>query len=260
MDRMTPYGPEHLAVLVVIVVVGILAVVHARRVRGTPAEHRLTRGAGWLLLVVSLLWMAWGLLPQNWDIEQSLPFHFSDALRIITAIALITRAGWAVAVSFYWGLTLNLQSVLTPDLTYLGDPVLEFSLYWFLHAMVLWAPLVLVWGLGYRPTWRGYAAAFGIAVGWAGVAAVANAVTGANYAYLAHAPAGPSLLDVLGGWPWYIGVEFLLVGAVWALMTWPFTTTARTEHAPLADRWGLVRRRAIPAAAASPTTRAFARS
>ena len=39
MDRMTPYGPEHLAVLVVIVVVGILAVVHARRVLSRGAAH-----------------------------------------------------------------------------------------------------------------------------------------------------------------------------------------------------------------------------
>lgn len=243
MGRMTPYGIEHLSMLAVIVVVGILAVIHARRVRGTPAEHRLTRAAGWLLLVVSVLWTGWGLLPQNWDIEQSLPFHFSDALRIVTAVALITRAGWAVVISVYWGLTLNLQSVLTPDLSYLRDPALEFVLYWFLHAMVLWAPLVLVWGQDRLPTWRGYAVAFGAAVAWAAVAGIANAATGANYAYLAHAPEGPSILDRLGGWPWYIGVEFLLVGTVWALMTWAFTVAARRQGATLTDRGGLVRTR-----------------
>ena len=43
-------------------------------------------------------WTIWGMLPGNWNINQSLPFHYSDTLRLITAIALITRAGWTIAI------------------------------------------------------------------------------------------------------------------------------------------------------------------
>lgn len=240
--RMPLYGPEHLSVLAIIAVGSVLLVLLARRFRGTAAERRAVQSTGWALLVIALAWTVWGLLPSNWNVGQSLPFHYSDALRIITAIALITRAGWAIAISYYWGLTLNLQSVLTPDLIYLQFPVLEFILYWFLHAAVLWAPIVFVWGLGYRPTWQGFAAAYLATAVWAGVAVAANALTGANYAYLAHAPSGPSVLDLLGGWPWYIVAEAILIAVVWALMTWPWTVPERIARTPLADRWGFVRR------------------
>ncbi|WP_241249047.1 YwaF family protein [Agrococcus sp. KRD186] len=242
-DRMQPYGVEHmlvLAVTVVLIVALPLAIRRAKDVR--RAELWITR-SGWMLLVLTLLWMAWGMLPANWDINESLPFHFSDALRLVTAIALITRSGWAIAVSHFWGLTLNLQSFITPDLNYFQVPALEFAMYWLLHIAALLAPVVLVWGLGFQPTWFGYGTALVLTVSWAAVALVANSVTGANYGYLSRAPEGPSILDALGPWPIYIGWEAVLVAGVWALMTVPWTTRMFTAHARIDDRLGLVRRR-----------------
>lgn len=240
--RMTPYGPEHIVMLVVTVVVAVLVVIVARRIRGTFREDHLLRTAGWVMLTVTLAWTIWGMLPGQWNIDQSLPLQFSDALRFITAIALFTRAGWAIAICYFWGLTLNLQSVMTPDLNYFTYPVLEFGMYWFLHIAVLVVPMMFVWGFGYRPTWRGYGIAYAATIVWAGVAILANLVTGANYAYLSHGPAGPSVLDLLGPWPIYILWEGVLIALVWALMTWPWeTTTARSF--PVADRWATLRRR-----------------
>lgn len=247
--RMPTFGIEHLAVLAVLLVLTVALPLLARRADRRAAERWAAR-AGWALLAATLLWTAWGMLPPHWDVEQSLPFHFSDMLRLVTAVALITRSGWAIALSYFGGLTLNLQSVLTPDLTYFHAPALELAMYWLLHAAVHLAPVVLVWGLGYRPTWSGYGAAFALTVAWAGLALVANAVTGANYGYLSHAPEGPSLLDALGPWPLYLAWEAALVATVWALMTWPWTTAARTAAAPVADRLGLVRRRLDAAHAA----------
>jgi hypothetical integral membrane protein (TIGR02206 family) len=184
-------------------------------------------GTGWTLLSVTVLWTAWGMSPGQWNIDQSLPVQFSDALRFITSIALLTRARWAIAISYYWGLTLNIQSILTPDLNYFTIPALEFTAYWFLHIVVFIVPIGLVWGLGHRPTWRGYGVSLLGAFAWAGIAIAVNAVTGANYAYLSHAPAGPSALDLLGPWPVYILWEAVLATVIWALMTWPWTRRVR---------------------------------
>lgn len=242
MQRMTPYGPEHVGVLVLLVVVAAVWIWWARRNRGSEIERRLSRTVGWVSLMLAILWTLWAFLPQNFTVEQSLPFHFSDAMRYLAPIALITRSGWAVAMCAFWGLTLNLQSVLTPDLNYERFPPLEFTMYWLFHGLVLVTSLMFVWGLGFRPTWRGYAVSLGAAIGWAVLAVGANAITGANYGYLAHAPAGPSLLDHLGGWPWYIGVEVLLVAGVWALMTWAWEASSVRRGAPLADPARMLRR------------------
>lgn len=239
---MAQFGAEHIAMLVVIALAAVACTLVARRIRDEVLIDRVLRRSGWAMLVLTILWTAWGLVPAHWTIEQSLPFHFSDALRVVTAVALITRAGWAVAVLYFWGLTLNLQSVLTPDLQYLQFPLLEFAMYWILHAVVLIAPIVLTWGLGYRPTWRGYAAAFGATVLWAAIAFIVNLITGANYSYVSGGPAGASLLDVLGPWPLYLASAALLMAGVWALMTWPWETSAQRARSRIADPAGLIRR------------------
>src|SRR5699024_2310306 len=118
----------------------------------------------------------------------------------------------------------------------------EFMVYWFLHIVAFVVPILFVWGLGYRPTWRGYGVTYLATLVWAGIAVVANAITGANYGYLSRGPDGPSILDLLGPWPSYIIWEAVIIAVVWALMTWPWQTqTAR--QAPVVDRWATVRRK-----------------
>ena len=239
--RMTPYGSAHLTVLIITVAVTIALPIWVRRHRDPHSVRRVLSIIGWITLTVSVLWTLWGFLPMNWNINESLPFHFSDAIRIVVSIALITQQGWAVAISYYWGLTLNLQSLITPDLNYFHVPALEFSIYWYLHVIAFVGPVVLVWGCGWRPTWRGYALTFAATLLWSALAMTVNALTGANYGYLSRAPAGPSILDVLGPWPIYILWEGVLVLTVWALMTWPWETR-RGRSLPFGDSLRTVRR------------------
>lgn len=249
---MTPYGPEHFTVLALTVVLAVVVVIAVRRIRGTDTERRVLSIAGWIILLGTIVWTLWGLTPGQFNIDQSLPFHFSDATRFITGIALITRAAWAINICFYWGLTLNMQSIITPDLNYFDYPALEFVQYWFFHIAVLIVPIVFVWGLGYRPTWRGYGVAYAGAVGWAAVAFTANTLTGANYAYLSSGPAGASILDLLGPWPVYIFWEAVIIAVVWALMTVPFET-ARARTAGFVDTGRTLRRRPLgPAVTSTP--------
>jgi hypothetical integral membrane protein (TIGR02206 family) len=240
--RLAPYGAEHIAVLVATVVITALALAAVRRARDVRAVERWLARAGWALLAVTLAWTAWWMLPAHWHIDESLPLHFTDVLRVVTAVALIAKSGWAIAVSYFWGLTLNLQAFVSPDLGYYAAPGLEFTMFWVLHIAALVAPIVLVWGLGYRPTWAGYGTVLALTAGWASVAIAGNAVTGANYGYLSRDPGVPSMLDLLGPWPVSILWELVLVLAVWAAMTLPWTTGRRTASAPVADRLGLVRR------------------
>lgn len=242
--HMPAYGTAHLLALALLVLLGALLVLWARRAQPERVDRAL-RVAGWVLLVNSLFWTAWGFMPWAWNLDESLPLHYSDALRFLVPIALITQARGAVVICWFWGLTLNLQSVLTPDVNYFVWVPLEFTQYWVAHGAGVMAPLVLCWGLGYRPTWRGYGVAYAATVLWAAIAAAGNALTGANYGYLNRAPAGPSILDLLGPWPQYLLVEALLIAAVWALMTLPWVLIDRRAGTPLSGRGGLTRRRQL---------------
>lgn len=241
LGHMPAYGAAHLSMLALLVVAAIALVLWSRRSAPLRVDRTL-RIAGWLLLANAVLWTAWGFMPWAWNLHESLPLHYSDALRFLVPLALITQARWAIVVSWFWGLTSNLQSVLTPDVNYFVWVPLEFAQYWIAHGAGLLAPVVLVWGLGYRPTWRGYGLAYAVTVAWAALAVAGNALTGANYGYLNRAPDGASILDLLGPWPQYLLVEALLIAGVWALMTWPWVALDRRAGTPLTGRGGLLRR------------------
>ena len=186
-------------------------------------EGTALRLSGWALLATSVFYTVWHLLPMNWTVGDPLPLHYSDLLRFLAAIALITRLWWAVAITYFWGLTLNVQALLTPHPSMLDHASVITVFYWVVHIAVLLAALALTWGSGYRPQWRGYAVAYGAALGWAAVLIPLNSVLGTNYGFLNHPPEGASLIDMLGPWPVYVLWLALLVAGVWALMTWPWT-------------------------------------
>ncbi|WP_258935424.1 YwaF family protein [Nesterenkonia pannonica] len=111
------FGTAHLILL------GVAAACAGMTLWGVPKLTRpdvVFRTAGWLLLVLSVLYTVWRLLPGQFSWDGSLPLHFSDALRFICAVALLSRPRWAVAIAYYWGLTLNSQALLTPHPSMLG--------------------------------------------------------------------------------------------------------------------------------------------
>src|SRR5690625_2625816 len=100
--HMPAYGTAHVTARVAIIALSVAAVAWARR--SDPGRvDGILRVVGWALLLNSIFWTAWGFMPWAWNLHESLPLHFSDALRFLLPIALITRARWAIALSWFWG-------------------------------------------------------------------------------------------------------------------------------------------------------------
>jgi hypothetical integral membrane protein (TIGR02206 family) len=218
----SPYGFTYWLVVAVTVVGAVLLVRLGRRHRDTAVGETLTRGFAIVQLTVTVGFMIVWLLPPFFDKQQSLPLHLSDLLRLVTAYALWSRRPWAFALTYYWGLTFNPHALLTPDLYPDIAPVLEIISYWLQHVLVMWAAVYLTWGLGLHPNWRSYRLALAVTLGWAAVVFGINRALGTNYGYLNSKPSGVSLLDLMGGWPWYLLVASGLMAVVWALITWPW--------------------------------------
>ena len=187
----------HLVMLGVFVVGVPAAVLLGRRGRRTGAII-VSRALALLLLVAAVPFLVLDLATR-FEVGVSLPLHLSDLAWMAAALALWTRWRWAVALTYFWGLVLTTQAIVTPSL---GEdfPDPRFVGFWVLHLLVVWAAIYLVWGLGLAPRWHEYRIALGLSSG--------------------------SALDLLGPWPVYVAAEIAIVAVVWALMTWPWVHRA----------------------------------
>lgn len=216
------FNPVHLALLGLMVLLSVATAWGVRHVSSVASVNRVLAWAGWMLLGASVLHQVWLLLPGNWDVTRSIPLHYSDLLRIVTALALIWQWRWAVSITYFWGLTLNLQAILTPHPSMLSSVSVDTVFYWVLHAAVLMAPFALFASGRHRVGWRDFAVSYTAALAWAAVAMSLNPLLGANYGFVTEPPEGGSLVDVLGPWPGYVAWMAVIAGVLWAAMTWPW--------------------------------------
>lgn len=227
----SPYGPSHWAILTMIAVVALVLVRLGRRLRGTEAGEIFARTFAVVIVVFAVAMLVHELLPSQWDIGNSLPLHLSDLVWMTAAHALWTRRQWSFSLTYYWGLTLNTQAMITPALDAPGFPHVVFIDFWGQHSLVLWAAIYLTWGVGMRPDWRSYTTTVAATLVWGLAVLGFNALAGTNYGFLNAKPDNPSLLDLMGGWPWYLGVELAVGLAAWALITWPWTRSGTARSA-----------------------------
>jgi hypothetical integral membrane protein (TIGR02206 family) len=82
-----------------------------------------------------------------------------------------------------------------------------------------------------RSTWGSLRITVSATLVWGVAMFVFNDLTGADYGFVNGKPPNPSLLDLMGPWPWYLVVEFAAGLAGWALVTWPWTRLARRAPA-----------------------------
>jgi hypothetical integral membrane protein (TIGR02206 family) len=211
---------EHVAAVAATALLAGLAVV-AGRTWSPGSIVLLSRGLALLILVAFATDHVVAILRGDWSLERYLPFHLTDAVTIVAAIALWTARPVAVELAYFWALTASLQAVLTPDLGE-GFPDPYFWTYFVTHSGAVIAACLLVFGRELEPRAGAVRRAF-IATAWvAGAAALANLLTGGNYMFLREKPDSGSLLDLMGPWPWYIAGAAVLALALFAALDAPF--------------------------------------
>ena len=234
-DRFEAFTSQHYLLLVVFAVGCVLVAMWGRSHRGTGQELRSRRGFAVAVAVVGLAMQGYQLTPDDFDLDTSLPLALCDLATVAAVIALWRRSPRATAFTYYAGLTLTIQGVLTPAL---GEsfPHPRFFGFWALHFFVIWAAVYLTWGLGIRPTWRLYAFTVAVTATWAAVVYVFNVMAETNYGYLNEKPSSASLLDLMGPWPWYVFVEIAVVAISWAVvLTLPWYVVRSSSRAQERD-------------------------
>ena len=226
-SRFETFGGQHLALLGLFVLGAVAVVLVGRAQRGTdPTTFRRVFAVA--VACVAVPSQAYQLTPGDFDLGSSLPLQLCDFAWLTATWALWTRAPVPTALTYYWGLTLTVQGIVTPSLAQ-QFPHPRFLAFWAMHLLVVWAALYLTLGLGQGPRWREYRVAVLVTLVWAVAAYCFDVAVDVNYGYLVRKPASASLFDPLGPWPVYLLVATGLLIAVWALLTWPWTRRTPTS-------------------------------
>ncbi|MEU8309237.1 TIGR02206 family membrane protein [Actinomadura sp. NPDC048955] len=236
--RFAPYGPSHWAALGLFAIgcAGLVLLGRAQRAGAEPGAEfgGQARGFGraYALAIVYVMigTQAHTLLPGQWRLGGSLPLQLCDVAWVASVGALWTLGRRWFALTYYWGLTLSVQGLLTPALNGADYPGIDYLGFFGMHLMIVWSAVYLTWGLGMRPDRGGYGFAVAVTVAWAVATFVFNLSAGTNYGYLNAKPGTGSVLDLMGPWPWYVLVEALVILLGWALITWPWTRASRRDR------------------------------
>jgi hypothetical integral membrane protein (TIGR02206 family) len=214
-------GLPHVGALAVIAVASAALALAARRWPGRWTDA-VRVGLGVLLVTAEASWVV-VLVREPWRVGvNGLPLEICDANVVVTAAALWWRRPALVEVSWFWGLAGGIPALLTPVPG--GDfPGWLYFQYFFVHGGLVVAPLLLVVGLGLAPrrgaVWR----ALAVTAAYAAVMAVVDSLTGLNALYLRDYPPGPpTLLNLLGPWPWYLIAVAALAVVLCVLLFAPF--------------------------------------
>ncbi len=227
MERFGVYGVSHWVALGLFAVGCVALVLIGRSQRGTAEARGFGKALSLAAVLVVIATQAYALLPEEISLDYSLPLQLCDLAWMVSIVALWTRRQWAYALTYYWGLTLSVQGLITPAFAGRDYPSIEYLSFFGLHLVVVWTPVYLTWGAGMRPGWRDYRIAVLVTGAWAAAMLVFNTALGTNYGFLNRKPLAGSLLDLLGPWPWYVVVEAIVILAGWALITLPWITRSR---------------------------------
>lgn len=139
----------------------------------------------------------------------SLPLQLCDLALAMTVWGLLSLRPLVCELAYCWALAGSVQAVVTPDLS-VSFPDDRWVQFFVGHCGVVLSAVYLASSGRVRPTpWSVWRTWF-ITNGYAVIAGVINGVAGTNLGYLARKPMHPSLLDLLGPWPWYIvGMELM---------------------------------------------------
>jgi hypothetical integral membrane protein (TIGR02206 family) len=227
--KFSAYGPSHLVVLGIFVIGAAFLVWIGRR--QTESQARLLgRVLAVLLLAAFLVALVYKLARPT--MGTSVPLQLCDVAELVAVYALWSQRHWAFSLTYFWGLVLSSQALITPDIGTPEEGAPDFPHHLFvtffaLHVLVVWSAIYLTWGRGMRPTWRSYRFAIVATLVWAAFTLTFNTVAATNYGYLNAKPPTASVLDALGPWPVYVLAETTIVIIVWALMTWPWERKRR---------------------------------
>lgn len=170
------------------------------------------------LILFEVTYHYWMFINGSWDISHALPLELCSISLLLTVILLLTKKKIVYEILLFTALLGASQAILTPIVNY-DFPHFRFFHFFYTHLMTIWVTLYFTWVKGYRPTIWSVVKLFIFLNLLLPIILLINRLVGGNYLFLSQKPKSPSLMDVLGPYPWYIlSLEGLVIGL--SLIVW----------------------------------------
>jgi len=188
--------------------------------------RRAEIGVAIFLILSEMTYHFWMYFNKLWKVERSMPLELCNIGLILCVILLLTRKKIVFETLFYIAIFGATLAIFTPALTY-NFPHFRFFHFFFTHMVIVWVILYFMWAKGYYPTFKSVIKLLVFINLLLPVILYVNQRNNGNYWYLRHKPDSPSLLDLLGPYPWYI---FTLEGLLLFFSFFAWLILRRKEH------------------------------
>jgi len=229
-DPFVIFYPPHLAALGIVILVNILLVRFGRGADPqTRRNIRYTIAA--ILIANEAAWHVWNWSVGQWTIQTMLPLHLCSVMVFASAVMLTTLNYTIYELLYFLGIAAATQALLTPDVGVYGFPHFRFFQTFISHGLIVTTAIYMTLVEGYRPYWRSLVRVLVLGNLYMIVIFGINMVLGSNYLFIARKPDTPSLIDVLGPWPWYILSLEAIAAVLCFLLYLPFAMRDRKVQA-----------------------------
>lgn len=219
---MRMFGLAHLAILCTVPALAALLVAaqHNFGVRGKNIRFVLA----FLLFAASISYYGYFAVTGAKMFPYHIPLELCDASLWLIIAALLSLKPAIFDIAYYWAIAGATQSLCTPNLVH-PTPFLSVQ-FFFDHGLIVCATLYLIWSGQVHPRPGSVTRSLIAANIYALLVGIFDFLFKTDYMFLRSKPPTPSLLDLLGPWPWYILVcEFVALG-LFLLLYLPFRQNA----------------------------------
>ncbi|MCM3765618.1 TIGR02206 family membrane protein [Neobacillus niacini] len=172
------------------------------------------------LVLFEAMYHIWMMVNGNWNVSHAIPLELCSISLFLTVFLLLTKKKIIYEILLFTALLGASQAIFTPLLNF-EFPHFRFFHFFYTHLMMIWTVLYFTWVKGYRPTIWSVVKLFVFLNVMMPIIMVINKLVDGNYMFLSHKPKSPSLLDVLGPYPYYIvsmeGLVITLSLLVWLI-------------------------------------------
>ena len=213
-------GPAHLAALGCILLLNLILIRFKGSSESTRRKIRISMGI--ILWINEASYHIWAIANGLWNIQEYLPLHVCSVLIWLAGFMLIFKNYTIYEFAYFMGIGGAIQALMTPDIGIYGFPHFRFFQTFISHGLLVTSAIYLSVVEGMRPTWKSLLKVIIVLNVYMVIIFFVNQLIGSNYLFVAHKPVGPTLLDMLPSWPWYLIYVEAIGLVVFLLLYVPF--------------------------------------